>query len=67
MSLRYLSNVVTLEYDPEKCTGCMACVKRCPKDGIAGELKKPHFIDRQKCIKCGICYDVCKFDAVAKK
>ena len=31
------------------------------------EVKKPHTIDPAKCIKCGICYDVCKFDAVAKK
>jgi NAD-dependent dihydropyrimidine dehydrogenase PreA subunit len=50
----------------EKCTGCMACIKRCPKDGIAGELKKPHFIDREKCIKCGICYETCNFDAVVR-
>ncbi|MBM3791043.1 MAG: 4Fe-4S dicluster domain-containing protein, partial [Acidobacteria bacterium] len=52
---------------PEMCNGCGACVKRCPKDGIAGELKKPHFIDREKCIKCGICYEVCKFDAVKRE
>jgi len=50
----------------EKCTGCMACIKRCPKDGIAGVLKKPHFIDREKCIKCGICYETCNFDAVVR-
>jgi NADH:ubiquinone oxidoreductase subunit F (NADH-binding)/NAD-dependent dihydropyrimidine dehydrogenase PreA subunit len=50
----------------EKCTGCLACIKPCPKDGIAGELNKPHFIDREQCIKCGICYEVCKFDAVAR-
>jgi ferredoxin len=24
-------------------------------------------LDQQKCIKCGICYDACKFDAVIVK
>jgi len=50
----------------EKCTGCLACIKPCPEGGIAGVLKKPHLIDQEKCIKCGICYEVCKFDAVAR-
>ncbi|MEW6685737.1 MAG: 4Fe-4S binding protein [Candidatus Edwardsbacteria bacterium] len=30
-----------------------------------GERKKPHKIDPEKCIKCGACYDTCKFDAIA--
>ena len=58
-----------IEYsiDEVKCNGCGACIKPCPKDGIAGELKKPHFIDRQQCIKCGICFEVCKFDAIVRR
>jgi NADH-quinone oxidoreductase subunit F len=58
-----------IEYsiDEEKCTGCMACIKPCPRGGIAGELKKPHWLDRQQCIKCGICFEVCKFDAIVRK
>ena len=40
------------------------CAKRCPVEAISGETKKPHEIDQEKCIKCGICKDVCKFDAV---
>jgi NADH-quinone oxidoreductase subunit F len=58
-----------IEYsiDQEKCTGCMACVKRCPSSGIKGEKKKPHWLDRQQCIKCGICFEICKFDAVVRK
>jgi len=58
-----------IEYsiDEEKCTGCMACIKPCPRAGITGELKKPHWLDRQQCIKCGICFEVCKFDAVVRK
>jgi len=50
--------------DPEKCTGCMACSKKCPQNAISGEKKQPHTIDQSLCIKCGICYDTCKFDAI---
>ena len=49
---------------PEKCTGCTACVRACPADAIAGEKRQPHFIDQQKCIRCGACYDKCKFIAI---
>ncbi len=49
------------------CTGCHRCFRECPQQAISGEVKKPHTIDTSKCIKCGICYDVCKFDAVVKK
>ncbi len=58
-----------IEYwiDPEKCTGCKACVKLCPRSGISGDLKKPHWLDKQQCIKCGICFEICKFDAVVRK
>jgi NADH:ubiquinone oxidoreductase subunit F (NADH-binding)/(2Fe-2S) ferredoxin/NAD-dependent dihydropyrimidine dehydrogenase PreA subunit len=48
----------------DACTGCMVCVKRCPEGCVTGEKKKKHAIDAVRCIKCGICRDVCKFDAV---
>jgi len=48
----------------EKCTGCLACIKPCPASAITGERKKVHTIDSSKCIKCGICREVCKYDAV---
>ncbi len=48
----------------EDCTGCTACVKPCPVDAIAGERKGKHVIDQKTCIRCGICREVCKFDAV---
>jgi NADH:ubiquinone oxidoreductase subunit F (NADH-binding)/(2Fe-2S) ferredoxin/Pyruvate/2-oxoacid:ferredoxin oxidoreductase delta subunit len=52
------------EIDPEKCTGCTVCAKKCPKEAVSGEKKKPHIIDQSNCIKCGICYEGCKFDAI---
>jgi len=59
--------LVVYEIDAEKCTGCMACAKQCPQNAITGEKKKPHILDQSKCIKCGICYTTCKFDAVIRK
>ncbi|MBU0766152.1 MAG: NADH-quinone oxidoreductase subunit NuoF [Bacteroidetes bacterium] len=59
--------LLTYSIDSEICTGCLACVKKCPTNAIAGERKKPHVIDQKICIKCGHCYDVCKFEAVIKK
>jgi len=52
------------EIDPEACTGCQVCFRKCPQEAVSGEKKKAHRINQDKCIKCGICYDGCKFDAV---
>lgn len=49
-----------------KCTGCTLCAKNCPSDAIHGEVKKPHIIDPKACIKCGVCMDKCRFDAIVK-
>jgi len=59
--------LITYTILEDLCTGCHRCFRECPMQAISGEVKKPHTIDKSKCIKCGICYDVCKFDAVAKK
>jgi NADH-quinone oxidoreductase subunit F len=56
--------LITYSIDPEACTGCGLCVKKCPQECITGERKEAHEIDTTKCIKCGICRDVCTFDAV---
>ncbi len=48
----------------DKCTGCTVCANNCPVTCITGEKKKVHVIDQEKCIRCGICFSVCKFDAV---
>ena len=47
-----------------QCTGCRACFLQCPVNAISGETKRLHTIDAETCIKCGICYEVCKYNAV---
>ncbi len=53
--------------DVEACTGCVACLKKCPVEAIIGSPRYPHFIIQERCIACGSCYDVCKFNAVIVK
>ena len=49
----------------ESCTGCTLCSRNCPVGAISGEKKMPHYINQAICIKCGICFDKCKFKAIS--
>ncbi|MCK5219008.1 4Fe-4S binding protein, partial [bacterium] len=61
------SQLIRYEIDPQKCTGCTLCARRCPVSCISGTPRQPHVINQERCIKCGECYLVCKFEAVDKK
>ena len=66
--------------DEPFCTGCMVCVRECPTlcmgaemddnpkyaDGTSHRRKiiKTFEINLNRCILCGICVDVCAFDAI---
>ena len=49
---------------PDKCIGCTACARKCPVAAISGERREVHVIDQAACIKCGVCYETCKFGAI---
>jgi NADH-quinone oxidoreductase subunit F len=58
--------LVTYSIDPETCTGCRACLRACPTGAITGERKEVHVLNQELCIKCGACYEKCRFDAVRR-
>lgn len=57
-------DLITYTIDPDLCTGCRSCSRLCPEGCISGDKKEPHAIDTENCIRCGICMDTCKFNAV---
>jgi NAD-dependent dihydropyrimidine dehydrogenase PreA subunit len=64
MPLRYLDNVVTLKYDPDKCKGCGLCVDVCPHAVFEMDGRLARVTDRDLCIECGACQRNCPFDAI---
>ena len=55
-----------LTVDYEKCTGCGACVQRCPKRCISWIIIEFGFrypqVDKAVCVNCGLCERVCPID-----
>jgi len=58
--------LLTYSIKADECKGCTLCAKVCPVEAISGEKKKVHEINVATCIKCGKCFETCKFSAVLK-
>jgi ferredoxin-type protein NapH len=54
-----------LQADPETCTHCHICTKRCPMSLPIEEMVKDGILENRECILCGTCVDVCKKGALA--
>jgi len=59
--------LIQYSIDAEKCEGCLRCLRACPTSAISGEKREAHTLNQGLCIKCGACYDVCKFNAVIRE
>jgi ferredoxin len=57
--------VATLE--ETRCTGCGACVERCPFNAIdkPADRHRPARLRQTDCYGCGVCRAACKHDAIA--
>ncbi len=56
--------LLTYTIDAAACTGCGLCTRRCPTAAVSGEKKEAHTISQELCVRCGNCFDACKFNAV---
>ena len=62
--LRYLPNVVTLQYNDVRCIGCERCIEVCPHAVFGMEGNKARIVDRDACIECGACAKNCPAMAI---
>ena len=56
----YIKDVVTLEYEPAKCTGCGLCVDVCPHRVFVMMNNRARVTDKDQCMECGACVLNCK-------
>ncbi len=57
-------DLLTYSIDNSACSGCGLCARKCPSGAIIGDKKQPHYIVEVNCIKCGMCVETCRFDAI---
>ncbi len=57
--------LITYSVIPDKCTGCLVCLRNCPVNAVTGAKLEVHRIDAARCTRCGMCASVCKFEAIA--
>lgn len=60
--LKYVKHNPPIQADAKKCVGCKSCMRLgCPAISMKG---KKAVIDNTLCVGCGVCQQLCKFDAL---
>ncbi len=60
--LKYVKAKPALKVEEDKCTGCKSCMRLgCPAISIRN---KKAGVDATLCVGCGVCQQLCKFDAL---
>jgi len=64
---RVCRELLDFEINEELCVGCSLCSRVCPTGTIfKRDGRKKFYIVADACIRCGSCFDACKFAAVIK-
>ena len=62
--LKSVKHKSPVKVDPDKCRSCKACMKiGCPAVSMSTGKAK---IDPTLCVGCGLCGQMCKFDAISE-
>jgi Na+-translocating ferredoxin:NAD+ oxidoreductase RNF subunit RnfB len=61
---RVCKPLITFHVVDDLCIGCQLCRLKCPVEAMEGAKKVVHKVIQEKCIKCGTCFDKCKFGAI---
>jgi NAD-dependent dihydropyrimidine dehydrogenase PreA subunit len=62
--MRYLKNMSSIRFNPEKCKGCARCIEVCPHNVFDMKDKRAVLQDRNACMECGACQRNCSFGAI---
>ncbi len=58
-------SLIRVNYNRERCTECMNCVKICPESQVLHMVgKHSSLVKSGECINCGRCVEVCNDDAI---
>ncbi|MEJ2657155.1 MAG: mercury methylation ferredoxin HgcB [Desulfobacterales bacterium] len=61
----YLKNVVTLQLNKEKCSGCGMCMVVCPHDVFSMNSGRIQIENEDECMECGACAKNCPTEALS--
>jgi NAD-dependent dihydropyrimidine dehydrogenase PreA subunit len=64
-NMTYIKDVVTLQLDENKCTGCGMCLDVCPHEVFKANSRHVLIQNRDACMECGACSRNCPAGAIS--